>query len=152
MTDITMQGDCPVCGTFYFHALGCSACIRRAYGEIAKANPGKQAIRLTREQRREARRIAHEKQVEKRHEATQALWAELHSQANPTPEWFADWLKRIPRFGCSCAKDFAAILQANPIRYDDYFAWSVEVHNAVNRKLGKPELSVEDASAIWLQR
>lgn len=29
------------------------------------------------------------------------------------------------------------------------FAWSVQLHNAVNRSLGKPELSVEQALAIW---
>jgi len=149
MTDITMQGDCPVCGAFYFHALGCSACIRRISGEIAQANPGKQAIRLTQEQRREARRIAHEQQVEKRHKASRELWAELHSKQNPTPEWFAGWLSRIPRFGCACRKDFQAIIDANPPRYDDFFAWSVEAHNSVNQKLDRTIMTMEDAAAIW---
>ena len=82
----------------------------------------------------------------------QALWSELHTQQNPTEVWFLCWLKRIPKFGCSCQSDFLKILESNPIRYDDYFRWTVEVHNAVNRKLSKPEMSVEDAAAIWRQR
>jgi len=77
-------------------------------------------------------------------------WAELHSQQNPTEEWFADWLRRIPGRSCNrCAKNFEEILQANPPRYDDFFAWSVEVHNAVNQKLNKPILTLEDAMQIW---
>jgi hypothetical protein len=30
-----------------------------------------------------------------------------------------------------------------------FFAWGVALHNAVNRKLGKPELTIEEARRIW---
>jgi hypothetical protein len=76
-------------------------------------------------------------------------WSGLHSKQDPNPEWFAGWLARIPRFGCTCRKDFQAIIEANPPRYDDFFAWSVEAHNAVNQKLNKPIMSLEDAAKIW---
>ena len=65
-------------------------------------------------------------------------WAELHSKCNPSPEWSDDWLSRIPGYGCSCRSDFAEIVKANPPDYDDFFVWSVKVHNTVNAKLGKP--------------
>jgi hypothetical protein len=39
------------------------------------------------------------------------------------------------------------ILTEIPLRPDDQFAWSVDVHNAVNVKLGKPVLTIEQAKA-----
>jgi hypothetical protein len=76
-------------------------------------------------------------------------WEELHTVQNPTEEWFADWLSRIPRYGCSCSKDFEAILKSFPVDYRIFFVWSVRVHNAVNQKLGKPIFSMEEAIARW---
>jgi hypothetical protein len=32
------------------------------------------------------------------------------------------------------------------------FEWSVHIHNTVNRMLGKPEMSVEDAKSIWKKK
>jgi len=80
------------------------------------------------------------------------LWAELHRAAVDgalNEEWFAAWLSRVPMAGCSCRTSFQTILEAIPVRWDDQFAWSVEVHNAVNRKLGKPEISADQAREIW---
>ena len=31
----------------------------------------------------------------------------------------------------------------------DYFAWSVKAHNAVNQKLGKKTLTIEEALKLW---
>ena len=45
--------------------------------------------------------------------------------------------------------DNTEVLEATPPRLDDYFAWTVEAHYAVNRKLDKPEVSVEEARATW---
>jgi hypothetical protein len=30
-----------------------------------------------------------------------------------------------------------------------FFAWGVRLHNAVNAKLGKPEITIEEAYSIW---
>jgi hypothetical protein len=65
------------------------------------------------------------------------LWAELHSKKNPTQEWFESWLLRVPEF-CGCQTSFREYLPTNPPRYDDWRRWSVEAHNWVNAKLGKP--------------
>jgi len=149
MTDLTPQGDCPVCGEFYFHNVGCMTCEQKLVKQLGERRGRKPSASESHADRREAKRIANEARVEKRHEASRQLWAELHSKQDPTPEWFAGWLARIPRFGCACRKDFEAIIEANPPRYDDLFAWSVEAHNAVNAKLNKPIMSLEDAVKVW---
>lgn len=84
--------------------------------------------------------------------AGRAAWSALHTQRNPTHEWFeTEWKPLIPQ-GCGCAGSANELLNANPPRFDspdDFFCWSVQYHNAVNRKLGKPEMTLEDALAIW---
>jgi hypothetical protein len=86
---------------------------------------------------------------ERRIVKSRALWEELHTKESPTEEWFKDWLSRIPRYGCSCSKDFQAILEAIPVDYRNFFVWSVRVHNEVNKKLGKPTFSLEAAKERW---
>lgn len=78
-----------------------------------------------------------------------ALWAELHTQQNATPEWFSDWLNRVPK-SCGCDRSLQSILdELGPPDYADWFAYSVRLHNAINRKLSKPEIDLETARAIW---
>ena len=86
---------------------------------------------------------------EERNKITSQLWAELHLKADPSEEWFRSWVDRVPSFGCKCRSDFETITKANCPRFDDWFAWSVEVHNAVNRKLNRKEWTVEEAKARW---
>jgi hypothetical protein len=48
----------------------------------------------------------------------------------------------------SCRLHFDSVLSENPVPEDgDFFRWSVDVHNIVNKRLGKPEFSYEDALA-----
>ena len=48
----------------------------------------------------------------------------------------------------SCRQHFEQVLVENPIpEAGDFFKWSVDVHNIVNKRLGKPEVSYEDALA-----
>jgi len=77
---------------------------------------------------------AHERQIELYH----ALWRELHTKENPDSEWFADWVSRVPGSTCKCQSWLKDYLQESPPRYEDFAAWAVECHNAVNAKLGKP--------------
>ncbi len=68
-----------------------------------------------------------------------ALWDEIHTQVQ-TPEQFADWVKRVPQFGCSCASWLRGYLKDNPPTGDLWrYGWML--HNAVNAKLSKAELS-----------
>lgn len=45
---------------------------------------------------------------------------------------------RIPAYGCACRKEWKNILLTIPFRLNDQRQWAVDVHNAVNIKLGKP--------------
>jgi hypothetical protein len=85
-------------------------------------------------------------------EAGRAAWAALHTERNPTRDWFeTEWKPLIPQ-GCGCAGSANELLEQNPPRYDspeDWFAWTVQYHNLVNVKLGKPTLTLDEARAIW---
>jgi len=55
----------------------------------------------------------------------------------------------------TCLAHYQEIINRTPIRLyseDDLFAWTVDVHNQVNRKLGKPIVSVCEAKQIWYPR
>lgn len=82
------------------------------------------------------------------------LWKQLHTQAynhNGTDDsaFIANFGKQIPRFmtGCPCNEFWNKWIKENPPRYgvNEYFEWTVKAHNAVNIKLGKPVMSLEDA-------
>lgn len=86
---------------------------------------------------------------------TRMLWRELHlytqeQEWNPSQAkaWYMAWRKRIPSFGCKCKEHWGNIENKLPPDYSSeeaFFTWSVEAHNAVNKKLNKPIYSVEMA-------
>ena len=74
-------------------------------------------------------------------------WLKLHTTLMDSAT-FAEWVDAIP--GCAtCKRDFMELLKINPPRYDDWFRWTWEAHNAVNLKLGKPEFTFEQAANKW---
>lgn len=77
-------------------------------------------------------------------------WLELHCKLNPTQEWFDDWISRIPST-CGCGDDFPKVVELNPPRFDDWFAYSVDLHNAINKKLGKPLVNLHEAKLLYPQ-
>lgn len=90
------------------------------------------------------------------------LWNELHFHAlnyNGTNDWsyLASFGNRIPRYtrGCKCQEHWSAWLRFNAPVFTptaEYFAWTVKAHNAVNLKLGKPQMSVEEATKIYTEK
>lgn len=84
------------------------------------------------------------------------LWAELHRRP-----WAFDlateeaWIRDTftPQLtACACRKNWLAALQSTPpdlTSPEAYFAWSVDRHNEVNARLGKPTLTLAEALAIW---
>jgi hypothetical protein len=51
-----------------------------------------------------------------------------------------------------CRAHWRAIVRAHPPDFasaHSYFVWTVRAHNAVNRLLGKPIVSVARASSLW---
>jgi len=85
-----------------------------------------------------------------------ALWIELHTRAldytgTNDALYILNFGRRIPRYttGCACQEFWNIWIRANPPNYRDYFAWTVKAHNAVNAKLKKPIMSVDEATKIF---
>ena len=74
-------------------------------------------------------------------------WRKLHTSEMDAMK-FSVWLKEIPN-QCNCGESFNSLLETNPPRFDDWHRWTWEIHNAVNRKLGKLEVTWDDAVKIW---
>ena len=82
-------------------------------------------------------------------------WHDLHHRARdhkgddmPYLNTLAAWIT------CGeCRQHFRQYLAAQPPRFQDthfdYFAWTVNLHNSVNEKLGKPVISLTDAVDIY---
>lgn len=85
-----------------------------------------------------------------------AAWMELHTQLQPTAEWFSDWCRRLPRLGCECDTWLGDYLLSNPPSFKpdnwpDWPGWTWTLHNDVNAKpeLDKPRFSWMDFIAKW---
>ena len=75
------------------------------------------------------------------------LWRELHLQLCPTAEWLAGWETRI---ACgSCRENYYRIKAASPPRYNDWFPWTWETHNAVNAESGAKQFTFDAALRLW---
>ena len=90
-------------------------------------------------------------------------WGELHEYAGSYPEeptsedvekakvWMEEWRSKIPAFGCRCKSKFKLIEAENPLRLDSrnsFYRWTVEVHDAVSKKLGKPTWAEIQSSSL----
>lgn len=80
------------------------------------------------------------------------FWATLHiaclgcQDPKALAEFVEGYLYIIPCL--SCREHFEQVLVENPPpEAGDFFKWSVDVHNIVNKRLGKPEVSYEAALA-----
>ncbi len=95
---------------------------------------------------------------------TSELWKELHLRClNHTPNtndvhWLHTvWIPKIPRYSsrgteCKCKEDWYKWYSQNPPNFatkDTYFDWSVRAHNAVNAKLNKQIISVDEAKKLY---
>lgn len=86
-------------------------------------------------------------------EKTPSTWDELHRRAlahkgGNDLAWLLEYTTRIAG-NCECRKHWILLIQRLPPDFTRYFEWTVEAHNDVNRRLNKPELTVEEARAIW---
>jgi hypothetical protein len=89
-------------------------------------------------------------------------WAELHlytlrvdSQVVPANDlryWLDFWISGLPFDGCPCEHHLREYISQNPPDYGNFFAWGVGLHNAVNDRIGKPTITVEDARKLWQTR
>ena len=84
-----------------------------------------------------------------------AKWCELHRIAlagNLTPARLQTFSASLPNHPCGCRNHWKILLEANPppcaAPAVAQFAWTVARHNDVNRRLGKPEKTLEEAQTI----
>ena len=90
------------------------------------------------------------------------LWKELHRRALNFTElsdvtYLGTFVQRIPRYhGCTCKefwnawiKSYPPVFGVNENGINKYFEWTVNTHNAVNQKLNKPILTLEDAIKLY---
>ena len=79
-------------------------------------------------------------------------WSKKHGYLGCDPQWHEIWVLLIPAFGCTCKQSFADYCNETPPDFSSpeaYWLWGVALHNHVNRKLGKPELTIEEARLQW---
>jgi len=77
-------------------------------------------------------------------------WGMLHVAALANVPDFPELAQMFPALlPCpTCSNDFRKIIENTPLT-GNYFMWTVDVHNQVNKKLGKPQMSLEDAHRRW---
>ena len=51
---------------------------------------------------------------------------------------------------CDCKYFYKRWVEENPPDFDNYFKWTVNLHNAVNEKLGKKTISLPSAKSYWV--
>ena len=77
----------------------------------------------------------------------------LHHDGSNDSQFILEFGFKIPRYltGCRCHEFWNAWIRTNPPIYDidKYFEWTVKIHNAVNTKLNKPQMSLDDAKKIY---
>lgn len=86
-------------------------------------------------------------------------WQSIHVTASwaDTPEkfkFFCSWIRdQIEHLPCQeCIREARAYLASNPPeKAEDAFIWSWRFHNAVNRRLGKPEMEYTTVKQIYLE-
>ena len=98
--------------------------------------------------------------LRRREEEGRAAWRELHCYTGQPPDSSIgdmDWLIRcwqpmIPRFGCRCEEFYFDFVRDHPPDFsspESIFAWGFDLHNAVNRKLLRPEFTYAAAWQRW---
>jgi len=79
-------------------------------------------------------------------------WVAVHNGSIRDAIGLANWEITIPQYECNCRRFYADWKAANPPDFtspEAFFAWGVALHNAVNAKLGKQQITIEEAYSIW---
>lgn len=85
-------------------------------------------------------------------EAGRKAWEYLHTTDDPPEVAIPKFEAMIPSYGCSCKNDYLKLKEQHPFDYsspDAFFVSGVVLHNAVNRKLGKAEMGLDEARGRW---
>jgi hypothetical protein len=89
------------------------------------------------------------------------FWTELHlfslrnrncPDVNFIKNWFDNWVDSIPWNGCPCKEHFEDYCKSIPPNFSDLWKWGIEIHNDVNMRIGKKQLSLSEAEQLWTKR
>ena len=125
------------------------------YVEQPPAVPTSNKIELVGQQPQPRQTVSQEQVIAARAERTakqgRFAWSLLHNYRGCDPQWLELWVYFIPS-RCDCRDGFQQILKDLPPDFSSpeaFFAWGVRLHNAVNAKLGKPQITLDEAYLIW---
>jgi hypothetical protein len=89
------------------------------------------------------------------------FWTELHlfslrnrncPDVDFIKNWFDSWVESIPWNGCTCKEHFDDYCNRTPPDFSDLWKWGIEIHNDVNMRNGKKQLSLSEAEQLWTKR
>jgi hypothetical protein len=81
-----------------------------------------------------------------------AAWKEKHTYLGCDPVWHSLWELTIPKTDCLCNEHYVKLKKQNPPDFsspENYFRWGVWLHNEINERLGKQQVTLEEAIQIW---
>jgi hypothetical protein len=70
----------------------------------------------------------------------------------PTQAGLSDWEHGIPSEGCKCNEGYQNFKSSDPPDFSSpmaFFHWANRIHNCVNKKLGKKEITLGQALTLW---
>jgi hypothetical protein len=85
-------------------------------------------------------------------------WVKLHSfrllkwDSSIATEWFIQWQRDIPDIDCGCMVHWRGLIRRFPADLSSaeaFFAWGVEAHNRVNKRIGKKLFTIKEAKTQW---
>ncbi len=118
---------------------------------ITSYEPASHRITATKIERREATydpNQINEHNIEQGRKA----WTYLHTSDDPLEVIVEKFEAMIPSYGCGCRQGYEELKQLHPFDYssrDEFFVSTVRLHNAVNEKLSKAVMSLDEACQVW---
>ncbi len=78
-----------------------------------------------------------------------AIWQEIHTKEQPDEKWWESIRERIRKLVCKCDAFLDDYLADHPLNFKDWPRWTWALHNAINKKLGKPKFSWKEFRAVF---
>lgn len=78
------------------------------------------------------------------------MWRDLHVaslKGELNENWIHEWAKRMPKGNCKCRNHWIQVKDRYP--FNPSFKWTVDIHNAINKKIGHHTMVFEEAKKKW---
>ena len=92
---------------------------------------------------------------QRKEEKGRQLWKAIHLHTECNRDWYADWREQLVKSKCNCGAHFRELERTHLISFESeqaFFESSIAMHNAVNDRLSKPQMSLEEAYMLWRHR